>query len=152
MKTIRNLFTCLAFALACTGAVAASITARETAARSTNILKNPGANSSNWVHARTVTGEVQLSPQEIKDGGTVELYYCAIALSGRGKLANKTLPLTGKSSETFVQDLEFTGYKSWSEHSAWAARVIVGGKAIAWAGENDKALAWIKALPVEAKP
>jgi opacity protein-like surface antigen len=142
MKTFQLIAAGAAFFVAALSTSAASVSVREIGA----IAKSIGAKSTDATHERKVRADVGLSAEEGAAEPRLEVFY-GVYWEGSGfdERARNSTPLGTRPAQTVEAALSFTGHKNLGARADWAARVIVGGKAVAWAAENDKALAWIKA-------
>lgn len=147
MKTIQTLAAFAALCAATLSASSASLSVRETASTVRDSFPNQPKDADS-IHGREVRADVSLSPAELANEPVLQIYYVPHLIPGRGPLDIAEVKLDSASSST-TQKLEFKAVKSSKKTTAWAARVIVGGKPVAWAAENEKALAWIKALEVK---
>lgn len=146
MKTKTALLFASAVLMACVSH-AASVTAREVNS-SSKFKLDPKYRSSNWAansydQTRVVEISVQLKPAELSAGVTYEVAYIDPTQPAATAYKVVTAPvdaLSFKAAQTLVWEAANT------RKDAWAVRVLVGGKAVAWAAENEKALAWVKGL------
>lgn len=145
---MKPLYALAALLLSTALASAATISARETSASSTHPLgsKSP-KDATDFVFTRELRTEVQLSPQEQAAGATVEVFYCRPAMQDR-QLAGEAKAAAKETTSINTHKVSYEGAKNWKAY--WAARVVIDGKIVAAAAENDKALAWLKARKVTA--
>lgn len=107
-----------------------------------------------WPNAFIQTREIEISTSltkaELAAGAVVEVAIIDPApkpefIKPYGETKTITLATTiGRDRVAFTYEA------APSRKDAWTARLLIGGKPVAWAAGNDKALAWLKAK--EAKP
>lgn len=147
MNWFKKSFCAVVALISASLASAATISARETSA---STIKPKGssqkdANFTDYTYKRDLRTEATLSHSELAAGAYIEVFYCRPDIRG-AELATQNVIKAEQLTSVSTHNLVFEGRGTWKPY--WAARVIIAGKVVAVAAENDKALTWIKARKV----
>lgn len=144
MKTLTNLVLAI---LLCGSVNAATLTVRETSSTNTFKLdeKSKGASwaMDSYDNERTVQAIVAVTPVELEKKPVVEIYYIRLDAPRTPTLGQATATIT-KVQMSEALTVKFEGNPKMKD--AWAARMLIEGKVVAVAAENDTALKWVTAL------